>query len=77
MYWKKLTLFDQWNVIRQDAVAPPASVFRRVEAGERLEVVDEVCLIEVSALDRELRPVWSGRLSHQLDRALKPLHPAE
>src|SRR6185436_7561680 len=64
-------------MVFQDAFAPLADVFGGCEPGETPKVMDEVGLVNVTALRCDVRPVWRRVLPHQRKRPLETPHPAE
>src|SRR5262245_34781651 len=51
-YWKNLTGFDGGSLI----VACPPQEFEGAQSGERLEFVNEMGLVVVAAVERQIRP---------------------
>src|SRR5262245_5040193 len=62
---------------RQKALAALTMKFGGAETRERLEVVNEMRLIEIAARQRNICPIGLGTASRQVDGALKTLHPTE
>src|SRR5216684_1268891 len=83
-YWRKLTLLRKRHVVPLDVNALlakralPAKIRHGGEARERQEIVNQVRLVEISAVHGLHRPVWGLRsLSDKRERLLEPLHAAE
>src|SRR5262249_44180191 len=73
--WKKLTLVRQWNVVLMFAFE--REVRARGQPREGAEVVDEVGLIEVAAVDGDVRPVHVSQRMDGPDDLLETLYPRE
>ena len=73
----KIDLSGQRHVILHHAFTPLASVFRRTEVCEKSEVVNQVRLVEIPAIQCQLRPVRRGGLAQQRERLLKAPHAAK
>src|SRR6266851_330821 len=73
-YWKKAKSVHR-DVI--DVARSARDVLGGIDAGERLEVVDEVRLVEVAARERHIGPIDVRLLIHEMQHALKSPHAAE
>src|SRR5262245_94321 len=76
---EKIDQYGLRDVIRQDlppTAARLAEIIHRGEAGECLEVANQVRLVEIAALDGDPRPVRLFDVSHEASRILKTSHAA-
>src|SRR5262249_22183573 len=78
-YCKNLTSVPERDVVGvfRQVLCHEGGVSGRTEPGKSFEIVDEVRLIEVSAVERDLRPVQVTPGVDHLHHLLKPLDAAE
>ena len=80
--WRMMSVLEKIDLsdnrsLRQKTLAALADEFSGAEAGEDLEVMNEVRLIEVAARCCNIRPVWRRTPLTQFSRVLKTLHTSE
>lgn len=71
MYWTKLTLDEQGNVI--EPVGTLEEIGGGIDAGECAEIADEMGLIVVAAGERQIGPLHAAAIFYTVQRGLEPL----
>jgi hypothetical protein len=83
LYWKKLKSISHWQVVEFDAqvfltkIVKATEVVGGTKTGECEEITDQVGLIKIPVLQRELSPIGGGTPVHRRQDPLKPLNAIE
>jgi len=75
MYWKKLTSVAERNVI--EPLARVSYIGHRIEAGEGLKIVNEMCLVIITTGQSDIDPVDSPTFPDEAQHALEAADAAE